>query len=143
MNEKYAALKSNVRMLGKMLGDTIADADGSAILEKVETIRQLSKSARDGNQADHRALVEEIKNLPDDQLTPVARAFNQFLNLTNIAEQHHTISRYCDEHICEPDAINSLFAKLSKNNISKLDTAQAIRDGLSAAGYTFSSMPFS
>ncbi len=128
MNEKYAALKSNVRMLGKMLGDTIADADGSAILEKVETIRQLSKSARDGNQADHRALVEEIKNLPDDQLTPVARAFNQFLNLTNIAEQHHTISRYCDEHICEPDAINSLFAKLSKNNISKLDTAQAIRD---------------
>ncbi len=128
MNEKYAALKSNVRMLGKLLGDTIADADGSVILEKVETIRQLSKSARDGNQADHLALVEEIKNLPDDQLTPVARAFNQFLNLTNIAEQHHTISRYSDSQICEPDAINALFEKLTKNKVSKLDAAQAIRE---------------
>lgn len=128
MNEKYAALKSNVRMLGKMLGDTIADADGHVILDKVETIRQLSKSARDGNHSDHLALVEEIKNLPDDQLKPVARAFNQFLNLTNIAEQHHTISRYCDEQICEPDAINALFEKLTKNNVSKLDAAKAIRE---------------
>ncbi|MHA2939300.1 phosphoenolpyruvate carboxylase [Vibrio sp. RC27] len=128
MNETYAALKSNVRMLGKMLGDTIENADGSVILEKVETIRQLSKSARDGNHDDHLALVEEIKNLPDDQLKPVARAFNQFLNLTNIAEQHHTISRHCDEYVCEPDAINTLFTKLSQNKISKLETAKAINE---------------
>jgi phosphoenolpyruvate carboxylase len=128
MNEKYAALKSNVRMLGKMLGDTIADADGKVILEKVETIRQLSKSARDGNQDDHLALVEEIKNLSDDQLTPVARAFNQFLNLTNIAEQHHTITHDSNDQISNPDAINTLFEKLSNSKISKLDIAQAIQE---------------
>jgi len=56
------------------------------------------------------------------------RAFNQFLNLTNMAEQYHTISRHCDEHVCEPDALNTLFSKLSQNDISKLDTAQAVRD---------------
>ncbi|WP_260260013.1 phosphoenolpyruvate carboxylase [Vibrio intestinalis] len=128
MNEKYSALRSNVSMLGHLLGNTIKDAHGEAILEKVETIRKLSKSARAGNQADRDNLIEEIKNLPNEQLTPVAHAFNQFLNLTNMAEQYHTISRHCDAHVCEPDAINSLFSKLSQNEISKLDTAQAVRD---------------
>ncbi|GAA5645622.1 phosphoenolpyruvate carboxylase [Vibrio proteolyticus] len=128
MNEKYAALKSNVSMLGHLLGNTIRDAEGDVILEKVETIRKLSKSARSGSQEDRERLIEEIKSLPNEQLTPVARAFNQFLNLTNIAEQYHTISRHCEEHVCEPDAINALFNKLTQNDISKLDTAQAIRD---------------
>lgn len=128
MNEKYAALKSNVSMLGRLLGNTIQDAHGDVILEKVETIRKLSKSARAGNQADRDSLVEEIKNLPNEQLTPVARAFNQFLNLTNMAEQYHTISRHCEEHVCEPDVLQSLFYKLSQNDISKLDAAQAVRD---------------
>ncbi|MBD1558428.1 phosphoenolpyruvate carboxylase [Vibrio sp. S9_S30] len=128
MNEKYAALKSNVSMLGRLLGNTIQDAHGEAILEKVETIRKLSKSARGGSQEDRENLIKEIESLPDEQLTPVARAFNQFLNLTNIAEQYHTISRHCEEHVCEPDVINSLFSKLSQSNISKLDTAQAVRD---------------
>ena len=87
MNEKYAALKSNVRMLGHLLGNTIRDAHGEEIFEKVETIRKLSKSAQAGNRADRESLIEEIKSLPGEQLTPVTRAFNQFLNLTNIAEQ--------------------------------------------------------
>ncbi|EGR4163421.1 phosphoenolpyruvate carboxylase [Vibrio cholerae] len=128
MNEKYAALKSNVSMLGRLLGQTIQAADGDVILAKVETIRKLSKSARAGNQADRELLIEEIKNLPNHQLTPVARAFNQFLNLTNIAEQYHTISRHCETHVNELDAIGSLFAKLAQKSVSKFDTAQAIRD---------------
>ncbi|WP_394128445.1 phosphoenolpyruvate carboxylase [Vibrio hepatarius] len=128
MNEKYSALRSNVSMLGHLLGNTIKDAHGDVLLEKVETIRKLSKSALAGNQKDRDSLIEEIKSLPNEQLTPVAHAFNQFLNLTNMAEQYHTISRHCDAHVCEPDAINSLFSKLAQNDISKLDTAQAVRD---------------
>ncbi|WP_023604142.1 phosphoenolpyruvate carboxylase [Aliivibrio logei] len=128
MNEKYAALKSNVSMLGHLLGNTIRDAHGEELLAKVETIRKLSKTARAGSDNDRNALIEEIKSLPNDQLTPVARAFSQFLNLTNMAEQYHTISRHCEEHVCEPDAISSLFSKLSQNNISKLDTVQAVRE---------------
>ena len=128
MNEKYSALRSNVSMLGHLLGNTIKDAHGDVLLEKVETIRKLSKSALAGNQQDRKSLIDEIKSLPNDQLTPVAHAFNQFLNLTNMAEQYHTISRHCDAHVCEPDAINTLFSKLAQNDISKLDTAQAVRD---------------
>ena len=129
MNEQYSALKSNVRMLGQLLGNTIKDAHGEEILEKVERIRQLSKSAeRDNDNEAREALIKEISTLSDEQLNPVARAFNQFLNLTNIAEQYHTISRHCDANVCEPDAVNTLFSKLSANEISKLDTAQSIKE---------------
>lgn len=128
MNEKYAALKSNVSMLGHLLGNTIRHAEGDVILDKVETIRQLSKTALSGNKEEKKRLSQEIKNLSNEQLTPVARAFSQFLNLTNIADQYHTISRQYQEHLGEPEPIPALFQKLTQQSISKLDTAQAVRD---------------
>ncbi|WP_375752298.1 phosphoenolpyruvate carboxylase [Vibrio sp. HN007] len=129
MIEKYSALKSNVRMLGHLLGNTIKDAHGEEILEKVEQIRTLSKAAeRDNDTKAREELIKEISNLTDEQLNPVARAFNQFLNLTNMAEQYHTISRHCDANVCQPDALNTLFARLNQKEVSKLDTAQAIKD---------------
>ncbi len=128
MNEKYSALKSNVSMLGHLLGNTIKEAHGEDLLEKVEVIRKLSKSARAGKEEDRQQLINELQNLPDDQLLPVARAFSQFLNLTNIAEQFHTISRHCDEHVCSPDSIDALFGKLNSQDVSKFDSIQAVRD---------------
>lgn len=128
MNQKYDALKSNVSMLGHLLGNTIKDAHGEALLAKVEEIRQLSKSANDGNQDDWQQLVTVLQNLPDAQMLPVARAFSQFLNLTNIAEQYHSISRHCEEFICTPDAVDDLFSRLNANNISPSEIEKAVHD---------------
>nr|WP_086937762.1 phosphoenolpyruvate carboxylase [Thaumasiovibrio occultus] len=128
MNEKYSALRSNVSMLGHLLGNTIKQAHGDDLLEKVETIRKLSKSARGGSKEDRELLVKELQSLPDEQLLPVARAFSQFLNLTNIAEQYHGISRHCDEHVCSPDAMDNLFSKLTSQDVSKFDTIEAVRE---------------
>ncbi|GAM70199.1 phosphoenolpyruvate carboxylase [Vibrio sp. JCM 19236] len=128
MNSKYSALTSNVKMLGNLLGNTIKEAHGEEILNKVETIRQLSKAARNGSQEDRQALINEIETLPDEQFIPVARAFSQFLNLTNIAEQYHTISRHCEEHVCEPDVIQSLFSKLAEQKISPEQASDAIKN---------------
>ena len=93
MNEQYSAMRSNVSMLGKLLGDTIKDALGENILDRVETIRKLSKSSRAGNDTHRKELLSTLQNLSNDELLPVARAFSQFLNLTNVAEQYQTISR--------------------------------------------------
>ncbi|GAD88001.1 MULTISPECIES: phosphoenolpyruvate carboxylase [Vibrio] len=128
MNKKYSALTSNVKMLGNLLGRTIKDAHGEEIFNKVETLRKLSKSARSGHQEDREALIHEIENLPDEQFIPVARAFNQFLNLTNIADQYHTISRHCEEHVCEPDVLQTLFSKLHSKEISKKEASDAIKN---------------
>lgn len=93
MNEQYSAMRSNVSMLGKLLGDTIKDALGENILDQVETIRKLSKSSRAGNDTHRKELLNTLQNLSNEELLPVARAFSQFLNLTNVAEQYQTISQ--------------------------------------------------
>ncbi|WP_232059214.1 phosphoenolpyruvate carboxylase [Kineobactrum salinum] len=99
--EVYSQLRSNVSFLGRLLGETIAAADGEAFLELVEKIRRLSKSARAGSDSAsdgsaHDELLEVLRTLDSVQLVPVARAFSQFLNLANIADQHNTVSRQMD-----------------------------------------------
>lgn len=128
MINNYNALKSNVSMLGHLLGNTIKDAHGEELLAKVEEIRQLSKSAAAGNKDDRAKLIEILQNLPNDQMLPVARAFSQFLNLTNIAEQYHPISRHCEERICAPDVIDDLFHRLKSNDVSAGVAQTAIQD---------------
>ena len=126
MSDKYAALRSNVGLLGQILGNTIKDHLGSEFLGKIETIRQLAKSSRAGNDEDRAQLLTVLRNLSDDELLPVARAFSQFLNLANIAEQFHTTSRNCAENTCVPDSIDELFAKLNNSKISELAVISAI-----------------
>lgn len=63
MNQQYSAMRSNVSMLGKLLGDTIKEALGEEILDKVESIRKLSKSSRAGNEVQRQKLLLTLQNL--------------------------------------------------------------------------------
>lgn len=110
MVEIDARLREAVHLLGKQLGETIRDQHGDAFLAKIESIRQGSKAARQGSPAGDRQLRETLGQLSDDELLPVARAFSQFLNLANIAEQHHRIRRrHVDE---EPPFETRVLAEL-------------------------------
>ena len=119
MTEEYANLRGNVSLLGQLLGKSISEHLGEEFLDKIETIRQLSKSSRAGNTEDGATLVSALANLSDDELLPVARAFTHFLNLANIAEQFHGISRHCDTSVCTPDPVNQIIAKLKASDVSE------------------------
>jgi len=88
-----APLREDIRQLGGLLGSTIHEQSGAHVYETVEDIRSLAKSARAGDEAAARALEKRLGELPDELILPVVRAFSQFLNLANIAEQHHRIRR--------------------------------------------------
>ena len=88
-----APLREDIRQLGGLLGSTIHEQSGAHVYETVEDIRSLAKSARAGDEAAARALEKRLGELPDELIVPVVRAFSQFLNLANIAEQHHRIRR--------------------------------------------------
>ncbi|TDX32252.1 phosphoenolpyruvate carboxylase type 1 [Modicisalibacter xianhensis] len=88
-DDLHESLRDNVRVLGDSLGHTIADDLGDAFVDKIETIRAYAKRGRQGDVAAQRELIEYLRGLPDHDLLPVTRAFNQFLNLANIAEQHY------------------------------------------------------
>ena len=93
MNELISKrLRHRVRSLSTILGKTMTDQYGQGFLDKVEEVRLLAKANRqsdvhDTEVGDHDELRDVLTALDDGTLISIARAFNQFLNLTNIAEQ--------------------------------------------------------
>ena len=83
------ALRADVRLLGDLLGSVIERHRGKGFVDRIEAIRALAKRAREGVDSDWSELSDYLSALPEDTLVDIARAFNQFLNLANIAHQHH------------------------------------------------------
>ena len=75
-----ASLRSDVRRLGDLLGESLVRQEGPALLELVEKVR---KAVRD-NQED--AILE---NITDEEAVALVRAFSTYFHLANIAEQVH------------------------------------------------------
>ncbi|WP_457969544.1 phosphoenolpyruvate carboxylase [Pseudomonas sp. R4-84] len=91
MTDIDARLREDVHLLGELLGNTIRDQYGDTFLDKIEQIRKGAKADRRGSM--DAELSASLNQLSEEELLPVARAFNQFLNLANIAEQYQLIHR--------------------------------------------------
>ncbi|RMV07655.1 phosphoenolpyruvate carboxylase, partial [Pseudomonas coronafaciens] len=91
-----ARLREDVHLLGELLGSTIREQRGAEFLDKIERIRKGAKAGRRGSAEGAEQLSSSVDGLEDDELLPVARAFNQFLNLANIAEQYQLMHRRDD-----------------------------------------------
>ena len=98
------ALRDDVRLLGEILGRVIAADRGAAFVERIERIRALAKAARSGGGAEWDALSALLESIPADAICDVARAFNQFLNLANIAEQQHAATNQAIPEVELPQA---------------------------------------
>ncbi|WP_041521619.1 phosphoenolpyruvate carboxylase [Gilvimarinus agarilyticus] len=92
MQQLPETLRENVRLLGELLGETIREHEGEERFAKIEDIRQLGKSINQSEDEDSSALVEMLGELDDNDILPIVRAFNQFLNLANIADQEYGAS---------------------------------------------------
>ncbi|MFL6246666.1 MAG: phosphoenolpyruvate carboxylase [Thermoanaerobaculia bacterium] len=116
------ALRDDVHLLGDLLGDTLRAQGGVELFEMVERVRTLAKSGRAGNDADFDALAELLAARPTSDALPVARAFSHFLNLANIAEQHHRVRRrrdYQREADAPPQSgsFDEVFARLDAESL--------------------------
>ncbi|NCN28414.1 phosphoenolpyruvate carboxylase, partial [bacterium] len=87
------ALRANVSLLGKALGDCLKKREGKKAFELVEEVRNLSILARKGDARAIANLQKKLNRLSVDQKALVLKAFNQFLNLANVAEQQQRIRR--------------------------------------------------
>src|SRR6185369_12671604 len=93
-DDPHRPLRADVRLLGKLLGETLRTHGGAGLFETVERVRMLSKASRAQSQeGKFDELASLLSELPVDSATPLARAFAHFLNLANVAEQHHRIRR--------------------------------------------------
>ncbi|PRB75717.1 phosphoenolpyruvate carboxylase [Pseudomonas sp. MYb185] len=128
MTEIDARLRRDVHDLGELLGNTIEAHLGAQFLQRIERIRLGAKRGRSQDQDSHEDLLQVLQQLPDSQLLPVCRAFNQFLNLANIAEQHHRIRRRrADEPLpFEERCIAELLDRLRAAGHSGADIARQV-----------------
>ena len=85
-------LRENVRLLGELLGETIHTHEGADLFNKVEAIRRVGKAINQTEKGDSAPLVAMLASLDDKDILPIVRAFSQFLNLSNIADQEYSAS---------------------------------------------------
>ncbi len=117
------ALRDDVRLLGELLGHAIASERGPEFIGRIEKIRQLAKDVRAGSTR-WETLRDYLAALPEDALVDVARAFNQFLNLANIAEQHHQIRTR--QRAEERDVLGGVFQRLQEQGYRPEQLAEAL-----------------
>ena len=92
--DKDAPLREDIRMLGRILGDTIRDQQGEATFDLIERIRQTSvRFRRDDDHAARAELESLLDALSREQTIQVVRGFSYFSHLANIAEDQHHIRR--------------------------------------------------
>ena len=88
------ALRDDVRLLGELLGETLRRQEGQALFERVERVRALAKRTP-------RVVGRRLRDADRASCGPCRSrrrcrsraAFAHFLNLANVAEQHHRVRR--------------------------------------------------
>ena len=128
-------LSKIVSLLGKILGYVVKEQEGSALYNKIEEIRSLSKASRGkknkkkiklNETKQFRKLILRINKLNPAESLIIARSFSKFLNFSNLAESLDNVhkveegksqqARGNDEFTLLEDVIEKL---LKKKKISK------------------------
>jgi phosphoenolpyruvate carboxylase len=93
-SNKDEPLRDDIRLLGRILGDTVREQEGDSVFEIIERVRQTAvRFARNGDPTARDDLATLLDPLPRDTTQAVVRAFSYFLQLANIAEDEHHIRR--------------------------------------------------
>ena len=98
--QKDQPLWQDIRLLGRLLGDTVREQEGEATFTVVETVRKIAVGfAKEQNPAAREELARVLNGLSRDTTLAVVRAFTYFLHFANIAEDQHHIRRRCNAKV--------------------------------------------
>ncbi len=90
--EADARLRDDIRLLGRILGDTVRDQEGADLFDLVERIRQTSiRFHRDEDRLARRELEQNLDSMSNSETLRIVRAFSYFSHLANIAEDQNNI----------------------------------------------------
>lgn len=90
--EADARLRDDIRLLGRILGDTVRDQEGAELFDLVERIRQTSiRFHRDEDRLARRELEQILDSMSTSETVRIVRAFSYFSHLANIAEDQNNI----------------------------------------------------
>jgi phosphoenolpyruvate carboxylase len=91
---KDQPLRDDIRLLGRLLGEMLAEQEGRQVFDLVERIRLLAIRQHRGDDAGARDEMEAVlRGVPREITSQVVRAFSYFSHLANIAEDQHHLRR--------------------------------------------------
>ncbi|WP_341714870.1 phosphoenolpyruvate carboxylase [Limnobacter sp.] len=94
IDDKDSQLRDDIRLLGALLGEIIAEQQGLPVFTAIEEVRQLSVQYRRFDDNAARAKLEaRLEELTQDETISLIRSFSIFSMLSNIAEDCHLIRR--------------------------------------------------
>lgn len=131
--DKNASLRNDVNMLGNILGEVLKLHGGTELFDKVESIREMTKSIRSEFDKDtYHTLKTEISNLKPPLRQQVIRAFSIYFHLINIAEQNHRIRRQrqylMDEEASQPFSIEKAVSKVKESSLTNDGIQEVLND---------------
>ncbi|HWA67246.1 MAG TPA: phosphoenolpyruvate carboxylase [Mycobacteriales bacterium] len=85
----FEPLHDDVRKLGALLGEIVAESGGSDLYDDVERLRRACRDARRGRDGDDPA--ELVAGLSWETAERVARSFTVLFHLVNLAEERHRV----------------------------------------------------
>ena len=88
-DDSFDRLRDEVRLLGALLGDVIAEAGGSELFADVEKLRRAARDARRGGDREEPRRI--VDSLSLERAEQVARAFAVLFHLVNLAEERHRV----------------------------------------------------
>lgn len=126
-------LQKDVNMLGNLLGDILVLHGGQELFDKVETIRQMTKSIRrEFDQETYTALKKEISDLTPPMRQRVIRAFSIYFHLVNVAEQNHRIRRrrqyLLEEETSQPFSIEKAVSEIKTYDLTSDEIQKLLND---------------
>jgi phosphoenolpyruvate carboxylase len=132
-------LSSEIRRLGRILGEVIVKLEGKAIFDLEEKLRLLAKSSRTGDTRAERELENVVRKLSVPEAASMAMAFTVYFELVNLAEETHRVrllrqrrhTQYATPHSTPMrESIGAALQELKSRNISP-EVVQQLLDKLS------------
>ena len=132
--DKELPLREDIRLLGRILGDTLREQEGEALFELVEQVRRTAvRFARHSHPEARAEMAALLDPLPQKQAQVVVRAFSYFLQLANIAEDEHHVRRRRAHDLAgsppRPDSLPHVLGRLAAEGVG----AEALADLLAHA----------
>ena len=95
ISSKDLPFREDVRLLGRILGDTLREQEGEATFQLVETVRRSAvRFRKTQDERDGEKLEQMLDALTPAETLAVVRAFSYFSQLSNIAEDLHHNRRH-------------------------------------------------
>jgi phosphoenolpyruvate carboxylase len=133
--EKDQPLENDIRLLGKLLGDTVREQEGDELFGLIENIRRAAvRFYRRDDPSGRAEMTDLVSTLDPHQAIVVTRAFSYFSHFANMAEDEHHIRRTRAHTIAgsppRPGSVAHALARMLETGWTADDIAAFLNDAL-------------